>query len=66
MMLVGAADPVKGYYPRATLSEVDQVVMSSKRTEKLAGYTSGKRPDWKVDIAEGFDASLVSFNSVAI
>ncbi|THV89797.1 hypothetical protein D6D26_09642 [Aureobasidium pullulans] len=44
----------------------DQVVMSSKRTEKLAGYIPGKRPDWKVDIAEGLDASLAAVIMVVL
>ncbi|KAH0336003.1 hypothetical protein KCU81_g8774, partial [Aureobasidium melanogenum] len=44
----------------------DQVVMSSKRTEKLAGYIPGKRPDWKVNIAEGFDASLAAVIMVVL
>ncbi|THY35944.1 hypothetical protein D6D01_00874 [Aureobasidium pullulans] len=44
----------------------DQVVMSSKRTEKLAGYIPGKRPDWKVDIGEGLDASLAAVIMVVL
>lgn len=38
----------------------DQVVMTAKRTDKLAAYVPGKGLEWHVDVAEGFDASLVS------
>ncbi|KAJ5782540.1 hypothetical protein N7457_004314 [Penicillium paradoxum] len=36
------------------------LVMTSKRTDKLTTYIPGKRPEWRMDVAEGMDLALAS------
>lgn len=44
----------------------DNVVMTAKRTDKLAVYLPGKKLEWDVDIAAGIDVSLASVIMVVL
>ncbi|KAJ9225013.1 hypothetical protein DTO027B5_2415 [Paecilomyces variotii] len=42
------------------------MVMVARRTDYLVPYIPGKRPEWKVKVAEGFDISLASLITVVL